>query len=46
MRTKEFDDLLNHILTEYPDLSDINFTVGKPPQAEVDGENCCRFTPR
>jgi twitching motility protein PilT len=38
MRQKEFDDLLNHILTEYPALSDINFTVGKPPQAEVDGE--------
>jgi twitching motility protein PilT len=38
MRQKEFDDLLNRILSEYPDLSDINFTVGKPPQAEVDGE--------
>lgn len=38
MRTKEFDDLLDHILTEYPHLSDINFSVGKPPQAEVDGE--------
>ncbi len=37
MRSKEFDDLLDHILSEYPHLSDINFTVGKPPQAEVDG---------
>ncbi len=38
MRKKELDDLLNHVLDEYPQLSDINFTVGKPPQAEVDGE--------
>ena len=38
MRQKELDDLLNHILDEQPQLSDINFTVGKPPQAEVDGE--------
>jgi twitching motility protein PilT len=38
MRKKELDDLLNHILDEHPQLSDINFTVGKPPQAEVDGE--------
>jgi len=38
MRKKEMDDLLTHILDEHPQLSDINFTVGKPPQAEVDGE--------
>jgi twitching motility protein PilT len=38
MRKKELDDLLTHILDEHPQLSDINFTVGKPPQAEVDGE--------
>jgi twitching motility protein PilT len=38
MRKKELDDLLTHILDEHPLLSDINFTVGKPPQAEVDGE--------
>jgi twitching motility protein PilT len=38
MRKKELDDLLNHILDEHPQLSDVNFTVGKPPQAEVDGE--------
>jgi twitching motility protein PilT len=38
VRQKELDDLLNCILDEYPQLSDINFTVGKPPQAEVDGQ--------
>jgi twitching motility protein PilT len=38
MRQKELNDFLNHILDEYPQLSDINFTVGKPPQAEVDGQ--------
>jgi len=38
MRTKDLHDLLDHILTEYPHLSDINFTAGKPLQAEVDGE--------
>jgi twitching motility protein PilT len=37
MRQKELDDLLTRILDEYPQLSDINFTAGKPPQAEVDG---------
>ena len=37
MRQKELDDLLTHILDERPQLSDINFTAGKPPQAEVDG---------
>ena len=31
------DFFLTSILDEYPHLSDINFTVGKPPQAEVDG---------
>ena len=31
------DFFLTRILNEYPQLSDINFTVGKPPQAEVDG---------
>ncbi len=38
MRTKDLHDLLDHIVTEYPHLSDINFTAGKPLQAEVDGE--------
>ncbi|NTU47979.1 MAG: PilT/PilU family type 4a pilus ATPase [Syntrophobacteraceae bacterium] len=37
MRRKELDFFLTKILNEYPHLSDINFTVGKPPQAEVDG---------
>lgn len=38
MRQKELDNLLHYILDEHPQLSDINFTAGKPPQAEVDGE--------
>jgi twitching motility protein PilT len=38
MRQKDLDDLLTRILNEYPQLSDINFTAGKPPQAEVDGQ--------
>ncbi|SFM72003.1 type IV pilus twitching motility protein PilT [Thermodesulforhabdus norvegica] len=37
MRREELDILLSKILDEYPTLSDINFTVGYPPQAEVDG---------
>lgn len=38
MKRKDLDAMLCHILDEQPHLSDINFTVGKPPQAEVDGE--------
>ena len=38
MRRAELDALLTNILDEYPKTSDINFTVGKPPQAEVDGQ--------
>jgi twitching motility protein PilT len=38
MQKKELDLILNAILDEYPHLSDINFTVGKPPQSEVDGQ--------
>jgi twitching motility protein PilT len=34
---KEFDFILSRILAENPQLSDINFTVGKPLQAETDG---------
>lgn len=37
MRRKDFDFILNRMLNENPQLSDINFTVGKPLQAEVDG---------
>ena len=37
MKREHLDYLLSKILDEYPTLSDINFTVGKPPQAEVDG---------
>jgi twitching motility protein PilT len=37
MRRAELDDYLLHILEENPKASDINFTVGKPPQVEVDG---------
>ncbi len=37
MRRAEFDSVLLNILDENPGASDINFTVGKPLQAEVDG---------
>ncbi|MDY6909988.1 MAG: PilT/PilU family type 4a pilus ATPase [Thermodesulfobacteriota bacterium] len=37
MRRKDLDDILTTILKERPGLSDINFTAGKPFQAEVDG---------
>ncbi len=37
MRRKEFDSILLDILDENPQASDINFTVGKPLQAEIDG---------
>lgn len=37
MTREDLDFLLSKILDEYPHLSDINFTVGHPPQAEVDG---------
>jgi twitching motility protein PilT len=37
MRRKELDYILTRMLQEHPSLSDCNFTVGKPLQAEVDG---------
>lgn len=37
MRRAELDAFLTRILDESPSASDINFTVGKPPQVEVDG---------
>ena len=37
MRRAELDALLSSILDENPTASDINITVGKPLQAEVDG---------
>lgn len=37
MRRAELDAFLTRILDESPRASDINFTVGKPPQVEVDG---------
>ncbi len=37
MKREHLDFILSKILDEYPTLSDINFTVGRPPQAEVDG---------
>jgi len=37
MRRPELDFFLTKILDENPRASDINFTVGKPPQVEVDG---------
>ncbi len=38
MRRKELDYFLTSILDDNPRISDINFTVGKPPQAELDGK--------
>lgn len=38
MSTREVDYILNHILDTHPNISDINVTVGKPLQVEVDGE--------
>jgi twitching motility protein PilT len=35
---REIDAILNHILDTYPNVSDINVTVGRPFQVEVDGE--------
>jgi twitching motility protein PilT len=35
---REVDVILNHILDTHPNISDINITVGKPFQVEVDGE--------
>jgi twitching motility protein PilT len=37
MRRAELDAFLTRILDESPNASDINLTVGKPPQVEVDG---------
>jgi twitching motility protein PilT len=38
MSGREVDFILNHILDNYPTASDINVTVGKPFQVEVDSE--------
>lgn len=38
VRRTEFDTFLTRILDQFPKTSDINFTVGKPPQVEVDGQ--------
>ncbi len=38
MRTRELDNLLRTLLGSGERISDINFTPGKPPQVEADGE--------
>jgi twitching motility protein PilT len=38
MSSREIDFILNHILDKYPTVSDINITVGKAFQVEVDSE--------
>jgi twitching motility protein PilT len=38
MSSREIDFILNHILDSFPNASDINITVGKPLQVEVDSE--------
>jgi len=35
---REVDHILNHILDNYPNMSDINLTVGKPVQVEIDSQ--------
>ncbi|MGQ9484485.1 MAG: type IV pilus twitching motility protein PilT [Desulfosoma sp.] len=37
MKRQDVNRILHMLLDEHPTLSDINFTVGKPIQAEVDG---------
>ncbi len=37
MKRQDMNRILHRLLDEHPTLSDINFTVGKPVQAEVDG---------
>ena len=38
MQRELFDNILSNILDGYPNVSDINITVGKPFQAENHGE--------
>ncbi len=38
MRRRELDTLLSRLLESQPQLSDINFTPGKPPQIDTGGE--------
>jgi twitching motility protein PilT len=38
MRTRELDALLGTLLESGERISDINFTPGKPPQLEIDGQ--------
>jgi len=38
MRTAELDSLLRTLLESGERISDLNFTPGKPPQLEIDGE--------
>ncbi|MBI1987554.1 MAG: PilT/PilU family type 4a pilus ATPase [Nitrospinae bacterium] len=38
MRRAEIDHILTTMLETYPNVSDLNFTVGKPPQVESSGE--------
>jgi twitching motility protein PilT len=37
MRMREIDTILHFVLDHYPSVSDINITMGKPVQVEVDG---------
>ena len=38
MRHNELDHILTTMLDSFPDVSDLNITVGKPLQAESSGE--------
>lgn len=38
MQREKFDTIINHVLAQFPGLSDVVMTPGKGVQAEVDGE--------
>ena len=38
MPMREVDFILNYVLDNYPKVSDLNVSVGRPFQVEVDGE--------
>jgi len=44
VRTRELDNLLRTLLASGEGISDLNFTPGKPPQVEADGELRFPFT--
>jgi twitching motility protein PilT len=37
MQRAQLDEIIREMIDLYPDASDINFTVGRPPQVEING---------